>query len=350
LDNLRLLKAVKERLPFRVAQRLLGMSGFPKGQSWTAILEKLDEKDAAKAADYHHLEKAFVESLAVSEKSMSLFRLSDSEMSAAYAAIKKLEVGIPESPFQAAFPYMLSEQQLTALPSKHQLPVAMFEWEKATAIIFCGPRTLETREEIPSSAINGDSDVYSSIIGIKRTTVQSFNAVVIPHFGNTIEVYIDAPSGIPEKPIEIDHFGIVIAFNKLVGSNVLKKKINLFPTIANLYASNEGTVSHLSHTVSTSVKHEKMRGAGRCVRKELFHAGGFKAVDGQISPFSIGIIWGIEDESMTSSNPSISIDGTYMMSYQSNPTIDVATMRKCASYEDAAYVVERVLVHLPQDE
>nr|WP_295234200.1 hypothetical protein [uncultured Brevundimonas sp.] len=139
---------------------------------------------------------------------------------------------------------------------------------------------------------------------------------------------------------------MAIALNKVAGINILKNRVNLYSAIGGLYASEEGVVSHLGHTVATSVKHEKMRGAGRCVRQELFHAGGVEAVHGEITPFSIEVVWGNEDESMTASNPSISIDGTYMMTYQASPHIDIATLRKCATYEDASFVIGKMLAHL----
>lgn len=332
-------------MPFRVAQKILADCGFPKGQSWAAIAEKLEEDDVRKRADYTRLEAALIETLIVSEKSLALFRLGEDEMKSVYKGVDQLAKNLPDSSFRETFPYALSEQELWKA-NADPVPVAVYEWEKVTAVVFCGPRVLETREELPASAFDG-GDRYASIIGIRRTVVQSYSAVVIPHIGNTIEVFIDAPSDVPDKPIELDHFAAAMAFNKAINFNALKGRINLFPAISPLYTSEEGMVSHLGHTVSTSVKHEKMRGAGRCVRQELFHAGGFKAVDGQITPFSIGVVWGLDDETSTVSNPSLNIEGTYMMTYQSNPVVDIAAVRKCASYEDASFVVDRLLAHIP---
>lgn len=345
MNKSRLWNAVRNRVPFRVGQKILADCGFPKGQSWTAIEEKLEDEDIEKRADYTKLETAFAESLIVSEKSVALFRLTEDEMKNVYQGVDALAKSIPDSEFKDAFPYSLTESQLWASGSE-PVVVAVYDWEKVTAVVLCGPRILETREELPASAFDG-GDRYATIIGIRRSVVQSFSAVVIPHMGDTVEVYVDAPIEVPSKPIELDHFAVAIAFNKAINFNALKKRLNLFPAISPLYASDEGVVTHLGHTVSTSVKHEKMRGAGRCVREELFHVGGFEAVDGQITPFSIGIVWGLEDATTTVSNPSLSIEGTYMMTYQANPAVDVAAMRKCASYEDAAFVVGRLLSYLP---
>lgn len=345
MNKSRLWNAVRNRVPFRVGQQILAQCGFPKGRSWVAIEEKLEEADVERRADYVKLETAFIESLIVSEKSIALFRLDEESMKRVYTGVDALAKSLPETEFRAAFPYSLTEDRLWAAPAP-PVPVAVYEWEKVTVVVFCGPRMLESREELPAAAFDG-GDRYSSIIGIRRTVVQSFSAVVVPHIGDTIEVYIDAPFDVPTKPIELDHLSVAIAFNKAINFNALMKRMNLFPAISPLYSSEEGMVSHLGHTVSTSVKHEKMRGAGRCVREELFHAGGFQAVDGQITPFSIGVVWGLDDETSTSSNPSLDIEGTYMMTYQANPVVDLAYVRKCASYNDAEFVVDRLLNYLP---
>ncbi len=344
MDRNRLWSSVKERLPFRVAQRILSATGFPKGKSWTAIEDKIT--DGEQGGSYSALETAYIESLVVSEKSVSLYELSDDQMQAAYKACAAIEKSIPDSPFKVLFPYSLTETELSSVSTTYPTVVASVEYQKATSIIYAYPRIIETRVELPTSALALDSGQFSSVIAIERKVVQAFSAIVLPHFGNIIEVYVDDPVGSSSKIIDIEHLSMAIAFNNAVGASLLKGRVNLYSAIGGLYASEEGMVTHLGHTVATSVKHEKMRGAGRCVRRELFHAGGVEAVHGEITPFSIEVVWGNEDESMTASNPSVSIDGTYMMTYQASPNIDIATLRKCATYEDASFVIGKVLAHL----
>nr|WP_295234202.1 hypothetical protein [uncultured Brevundimonas sp.] len=160
MDRNRLWSSVKERLPFRVAQRILSTAGFPKGKSWTAIEEKI--ADGEKGGSYTALETAYIESLVVSEKSVSLYELSDDHMQAAYKVCAAIEKSIPDSPFKNLFPYSLTEKELSSVSTTGPIAVAAVEYEKATAIIYAYPRIVETRVELPTSALALDSGQFSS--------------------------------------------------------------------------------------------------------------------------------------------------------------------------------------------
>ena len=349
LDRVKLWAAAKERLPFRVAQRILNGNGFPKGATWAAIEEKM--ADGHSGGSFQGLQQGLVESLAVSEKSLMLFTLSESEMKQCYSAITALAKNLPSSTLRESFPYLLPSKALAKLDAHSPVVVEVQETEHASVVIYSYVRVIENRVELPTAALSIDTSDYTSLIAIRRQLIQGFAAVVVPHFGSTVQVFVDHPVGTPVKPLEIDQFAVVAAFNSLFPNNVLHEVVNLYPAVQRLYeAEGEGIVSHLGHTVTTSVKHERMRGPGRCVRKELFHVGGVEAVDGHITPFSIEVVWGADDETMQGFNPSLSIDGTYMMTYQSAPRIDFATLRKCAYYDDAIFVIGRLMDHLRQDD
>lgn len=348
MDRNRLWASLQDRVPFRVAQRMLSANGFPKGTSWKAIEEKLAESEYGRAS-YSGLQNAFTESLAFSEKALVLYRLSDDGMANAYKAINKMSSAASASEYRDAYPYPLPEKQLSALGVHAPLLTSIDETDVGTTLIFCYPRVLEKRVELPTAALKMSGDRYASVFAIERSVTQAYGAVYVPHHGNIIQAYVDEPLGTPQATLETEHLALAIAFNDAGSTNVLQTRVNLFPAIGSLYQSEEGMVTHLGHTVATSVKHERMRGAGRCVRKELFHNGGLQAVDGKIAPFSIGITWGNDDETMAGFNPSLSLDGTYVMTYQATPTVDQASVRKCWTHEEAAFVVEKLLAHLPEE-
>lgn len=347
MDRNRLWSAVQQRVPFRVAQRLLRANGFPKGASWRAIEEKLSEPEYA-GASYNGLQSSFIKTLAFGEKSLVLFRLTEGEMARVYKATNKLASSIPESTYRSQFPYLLPENQLRAEGAHQPLLISVDESDAGTTLLFCYPRILEKRVELPTAALKIDGERFASVYAVERSIVQAFGSIYIPHHGDIVQVYVDEPFGTPQATLETDHLALAIAFNTAAGDNILQTRLNLFPAIGNLYKhADEGIVTHLGHTVATSVKHERMRGAGRCVRRELFHNGGLQAVDGEIAPFSIGITWGLEDETMTRFNPALSLDGTYVMTYQAAPTVDLASVHKCAAEDEAAFVVDKLLTHLP---
>lgn len=345
MDRVRLWATAKERIPFRVAQRILKKNRFPTGPSWAAIESKMADGDDK--GSFQGLQQGLIESLAVGEKSLQLYRLSEDDMRQCYKVVSNLQSNIPTSTLRDEFPYLLPPRSLEKVAVRSPIVVEVIENDYATVVFYSYSRIVETRDELPLQILSSNSSDYTQVIGIRRKLVQGFASVIVPHFGEIVQVYVDAPANTPIKAIEVDRFAVVAAFNSLFPRSVLTDPLNLYPAVQRLYESDEGVVSHLGHTVATSVKHERMRGPGRCVRQELFHSGGVDAVDGQITPFSIEVVWGAEDESMQGFNPSLSLDGTYMMTYSSMPVIGHATIRKCAYISDAAHVVARLLAHLP---
>ena len=71
-------RAVQERVPFRVARRLLASNAFPRGASWTAIEDKLKAKNVAATADFDGLKDSYRETLIATEKSLHIYTVSKS--------------------------------------------------------------------------------------------------------------------------------------------------------------------------------------------------------------------------------------------------------------------------------
>jgi hypothetical protein len=349
INQAKLLDEIRHQLPFGVARRLLAQNGYPRGRSWQDILEKLEDNDAQRAASPTGLKNHFIEALIVSEKLGSIFPVGEKGMVALHKYASALEKGLPAHPFVENFPFLAAHKVLASIPQNEAVPVHVCEVDDATVVLFCTSRLIETREEINLAALTPLlADLYSSAVGIKRDYVQCFNALVLPYAGENCIIlsqnnrYVNTTSAI------LDIFVLRNAINSSIGSTLLQHSFNLYPAIKPLYLSDEGEVTLLSHTVANGVKTERMR-AGKCVRKESFHIGGMDAVAYNSTPFHISIHWvleGAEDE--YDSKPTLTLDGTYQMTYQKQAVLSEFGLHKCAYYSDAKFVISKLLHHIPK--
>lgn len=346
MSKKRLIEAMRNRLSFHIGRRLLAEANFPKGKTWDDIVDKLADPNVDRVASEPKLTEAYSEALAICDKLVNLYPITQAELAAAHKAAASLASSIPSSPFASAFPLPIGESVLKTLPLNVSVPVSVLEFDSATAVIYCAPQLVQLRESLTAAQLNPVLvGTYAEIVGIKDVYIQSFSSVIIPNFGDHIEVHTDLGQQASRASAVLDQISVRNAFNALVGGGMLKSPVNLFPAINALYLSKEGDVSLLSHTVADGIKHERMR-QSKSVRMEPFHRGGKSAVSGNLTPYQIAIRWDLADEPDMAGRPELRLMGDYRMTYVANASLTEAQVNRCGSHSESAFVVSKLIAHI----
>jgi hypothetical protein len=133
--------------------------------------------------------------------------------------------------------------------------------------------------------------------------------------------------------------------NALEIDSILAEPVNLFPTISNLYESDEGRVCELVFTTDGgSIKHEKMRIRNVDLRVEAYHEAGKKAVD-HITPYRLAIRWNFVDSNKVKTEPELLLPGN-VRSLSVNQRLEEAIIEKCSSKEDYDFVFGKIITYL----
>lgn len=344
-DRDRLLSDMRVRFKFGMAKRLLERGGLPKGKSWDEVYERLDGLEFRGRQTPKLLADAFIEALISYDKLIALYAFEERHLASAHRTAMNIAANLPNHPFVDAFPLSLPEVELREMPLNEAVPVHVIELGNATAVIYSTVRLIEKREDIDVRLIDPSIvSQYEHVFGYKKTYVQSFNAIVLPYFGQIAQIYTDDASIVTPASALLDQFTIRNSFNETFGSALLSAPLNLFQAIESFYlAREEGEVALLAHTVSNGIKQEKMRN-GRCVRRELFHEGGAAAVSGALTPYQITVRWDRTGEDF-GGRPELSLLGSYRQSYQRDPQLTEGVIRNCGNFEEIHFVIEKLLAH-----
>ncbi|OYR13025.1 hypothetical protein CEV31_3524 [Brucella thiophenivorans] len=332
-------------MPWSVAQKVLAECEVHRSMGWDRTLEQISDTKADYSQQTDILTEALREHILCGEKASTFFSLDKEAAVRLRRAVTGLSV--EKNSFQTAYPFVLSEDELSKQPLGAQL-TAIEAFENGTAIVFCSPRILTSREalnekDFPNEAAQLFSK-FDEIVGLKIRRFHAFDIVWIPNDSDLIDIRIDFPNGAQIDQTLAALKNTIKCFNALMGEETLSQEVNLFPLIDRMYfAANEGHVVELGFGTSTaSLKHEKMRRKGLCLRQETYHKGGSNALKTKIEPHRISIVWRRIIDAETFSTPELSLNSNSRASGSENPVLSTAFVHKCMGFEDYLFVRERI--------
>jgi hypothetical protein len=294
MDMGTLARSMRARMPWPVGQRVLRENGLPRGRGWENTVARLSSEERDYSDKVDTIAQGLKEHLLCGEKLVRFYEVNEKTKATMVEAL--LNIKPPESPFEDAYPALLSENELEA-QSMSPILIAVEELEDGVAAVFASVRSIAMREqlakeELPDDAIKALAG-YDEIVGIKHVRLEAIDVVSFPTAGSHINVRIDYPTGMHRDVGEAAQTRIRTEIATLVKSDNLSSPINLFPLINEMYkAQNEGTVVELAFgTTTASLKHEKMRRRAACLRKEAYHRGGKAALSTPIEPYRLSIMW-----------------------------------------------------------
>lgn len=341
------LKALKARTSIRVARRLLAQNGFPRGQGWDQIEEKLKSKKVAAKADSAGLEDALKELLFVGDKNLRVYKLSDGGMAELRRKAGKHSIN-QSGVFAAHFPASVPDKLLQSLPTQNPIAVHKIESSSAIAILYSSVKIVETREKLNPSQLKASfAGDYDELIGIRQSKVQAFDAIIVskktPHVYCLTDAYQDSTAGFRNAL----QSALVPIVNQIAGRKVLGKPENLFPVIDPLYKGGQGFVKTLFWTTTTSSgKHEWMRSTGQCLRDEIAHKAAMGVIGKGFTTYGLEVGWVLDEVEGYSPTPLLSIVGLYRMTYEAKPQLPDASVWGCATLDELFEVLGEMMVHL----
>lgn len=341
-------RSMQARMPWPVGQKVLRELQIERGQGWAQTVEKL--KVLADDEKLEALTEALREHLQCGEKSSRFYPVGRASIDACLGA--KQSIGVPQSAFKEVYPCTVPEDKLAGL-SKTPVLTAIEETEDAVCFLFSSVRHVVVREplgpeDFPGHAGDELFENFDEIIGLKNKRLQAVDAVNIPKTPGLADVRIDFHSGTTMEAAEIAHLIIKKAINEVIGHDVLGEPLNVFPLIDRMYFdATEGSVVEIGFGTSTaSLKQEKMRRRGLCLRKEAYHVGGKASLTTPIEPFRVSIVWALPLSDGRISTPELSLNSNSRVAGSASPLMNSVLIRKCMGVEDYTFVRSRIEHHL----
>lgn len=333
------------RMPWDVGQAVFAIANLKKGHGWDRTVQRYKgvqgtEEQSAQMAELLR------QHLLCGEKLSRFYEVSPADLTKLRKAVEGLTVG--KSDFADAYPLLLTDAQIAAsFPQPHKL-IAIEKNDDGLAIVFGSSRAILLREtldksDLPEEALDALSG-YDQLVGVKLAKLQAIDIVWIPHTGTTVDVRVDYPKGMHQDVAGVAHERVRELLAQLVGFDALSTPVNLFPLINQLYQkSNEGTVVELAFgTTTASLKHEKMRRSGDCLRDEKYHLGGKAALASPIEPYRLSVQWDVAVGTDVTSRPELSLHGSSRVAMGSVPTLMDAVFRRCVGLADYEFVRSRL--------
>lgn len=345
MSNKQILDALEKRCSIRVARRILVSNGFPKGSGWEQIREKLKDKVVASKADFPGLQSALRDILVATDKNVRIFELDASEIATLRSSIGSLSIQ-QSGVFATHFPLPVPDNILANLPPQAPVPVAKFQTQNVTGILFSSVRVIDLRERLYAAQFGGSLPPgFDEVIGIKKVKVQTFDAVLVSKKLPYAYVLTDAYQDASQTMRRVLQVGVADAINKICGSTILSSPTNLLPAVEPLYKSGTGEVKNLLYvSTSSSGKTEWMRGSGNCLRDELGHKAGMAAIAKGFQPYGIELEWPLDEVEGYVPRPFLSILGQYRMTYEANPRLEDATVWGCATRSELEFVLKELML------
>ncbi|WP_156962688.1 hypothetical protein [Thalassospira permensis] len=343
------LKALKGRMPWSVAQKALHLCGLPRGQGWQKTISKLCEETSLypdefkKLADYHKQHILF------GEKNAHLMKVGTAVREQILSQMRTIE--IPNSVVQSSYPFALSEEDMNEAPVGHTL-VAHERLKQGEALVYAALRTLVIKEEVLATDFD---DVgreiltqYAEVYGTKLVRTFGFDVLWVPYEGEHVDFLVDCPRGMNL----VATLNAMESFKEVVKRDLSSiewsKSENLFPLIKGMYENDdEGIVVELAFGTSTaSLKHEKMRRGSISLRDELYHVGGKGALKTPIEPYKISIEWSNQLSSQVYSKLELNLHSNSYEIGTVKPYLKDAVIRGCFVASDYRFVRNRILSYL----
>lgn len=336
-------------MPWAVAQRVLSECEVRRSQGWEKTIEQLSNDTVDYLQQGDKLKEALKEHILCGEKASTFFHVPSNEMEEARGVITRLQAPVNE--FQKAYPLSLTDEQLSSQPLGGQL-AAIEKREDGVGLVFCSPRTMTSREPLLAADFPDNGvhlfNRFDEIVGMKIRRFHAFDIVWVPNEGNLIDVRIDYPTGAHLDQVLAALKDIINKLKDVFGKHILVSDVNLFPLIDSMYFDpKEGHVVELGFgTTTASLKHEKMRRGGLCLRKEAYHKGGSDALGTPIEPHRISIVWRRPISDKAFSTPELSLNSNSFAAGSDDPTLKTVLIQKCMGEDDYQFVRQRIEYHL----
>ncbi|MGO4552072.1 hypothetical protein AB4059_13370 [Lysobacter sp. 2RAF19] len=338
---------LRSRVHWEPARALLKAAGFHASLGWeqttTNLLDKLSEADESKVET---LEAALLEVTRVYNKDVRFYKFTPKALSAIKAAIQSQQSGTLARGLE-----LIAAANATARTDSPQ-PFYAMESVAGDFLSLASIREFEVRQHVNPEYLGEErlqnyGDV-SDLIVITRERRLAIDGVRILD-NELLEISVDSVPGSSPESIETAHMLAQRQITDLAGVTVSVHPLNLFNGVSSLYKDkNEGVVAELAFATHTaSLKHEKMRKAGLCLRKELYHLGGSAAVGGAISPYRVAIRWPPKAlKSANLANVELGLNGTARLLHSKTPFIGSAEILGCLRDTEFAEVRSRLLKHI----
>jgi hypothetical protein len=295
----KLIEEIRQKYTLPELRLILKSEELGTAPGWDHLAERFAGADTEFRAKAENVLKVLHGDLILGgTKDVQIFDLATGEAALIAAALAKLE---PSSAnFGATYPLSLSETELRALQTDHELTAKVTFDGGDVSLVFCAKRTIDEQVRYKASEVTSvvrDAFAgYDEFIAVRRMDYQIFDVLTVRPKLNRLELLVDYPDRIrlPEST-DARVLGLLGQVSTLVPElkTVYEKNepLNLFACINNLLqAKTEGRVSRLFFRSPTdSIKKETMT-ANKDLRVEVFHAAGVQAV-GAITPFDITISW-----------------------------------------------------------
>jgi hypothetical protein len=340
----RTISDLARRVPWDVAQIIFARAALEKGHGWERTQHRYKSVKGTQPQQAA-LTDALKEHLLAGEKLVRFYAPSVTDMKALRSAVATLPQA--SNDFSKAYPNLATQAQIDAnFPQKHSL-IAVEKRASGTALVFSSTRAIRLREEINTAALQGAAAQalarYDEVVAYTKVRFQAVDVVWIPDRGRFVDVRIDCPKGMGLDVGAWVQNQLHAIMHQLIGADRLGPPLNLFPLIQQLYGTaNEGIVVELAFgTTTASLKHERMRRAGACLRTETYHVGGKAALQTDIEPYRLAVRW-LRRQGNAFSRPEIGLYGTSKSAHGVAPSLTEATIRHCVDTDDFDHVRMRV--------
>lgn len=344
-DLLDIVIALHERAPWLSAKRLLERYGVPTGHGWENTLQDIRLHDDLRKVDIDGLYRAFVQYVAVGEKSVRFFNVSASQLHTLRSALRANAPTInrlPQPRSKAGLRKATAQRpELATVFDEGGDPVAVFKSiVRREERVFMDPDTL-------SDQVKDAFAEYDQLIAIKTVLRESYSVIKLSADSGRVEVRVDDLFGDSQKLVGDQHQAAYAQLHTIAGSSAVINPAELFGAIKELYtASDEGTVTTLAFATTTgSLKSERMR-SSECLRKERYHVGGKIALKTDIEPYKIGVKWKRKyDHSGDIGAPELHLDGSIQMLASSGGLYD-ASIKNAIDLIEYKWVRDKLLEYL----
>lgn len=341
-----LFDALQKRTSMRVVRRVLANNGFPRGQGWDSIKDKLKDKNVAAKADFQGLQDGLRELLIAGDKGVRVFDLTKGNAATLRSMVSGLKIQ-QGNVFATHFPYPVPDNVLAGLPPQPTMPVAKFQGPQGTGLLFSSVNIIEVRERLTAAQIGATAANYDEVIGIRKVKFQTFDALIVSKTKDYAYVLTDAHLDTTQGTRQALHSNVRNAVNSMAGTKVIDKPINLLPLIEPIYNSTEGLVKRLHYTTTTETGNQQWRrGSGNCLRDELAHKAAMTALAGGYKGYALEIEYPLAEVNGYTPRPLLAIIGLYRMTYELNPCVEDATIWGCATVEEIEKTLAELMVHV----
>lgn len=257
------------------------------------------------------------------------------------------------------YPAILSAAFLPKL-STEPVVASFLDDTEIVRLVMTRRRRFTLRKQIDASKLEKSArealTIYDEIYGVSVYDWQIYDVITLYRSSNIIEIRADftRAENAYQNSTQIDRSlseaaGWLTYYSAIAKRPVnLGTAINLFPAIKHFTYENDGSISKLNfRTPQGSVKQDTMK-RGEDLRTEVFYSAGFRAINGDITPFDISIIWHVENRLGKAEGVELTIPSTLAIASSGDGAYQgYAIIKYCGLESDARFLVAKLLGALP---